>query len=239
MKLLAIETSSDQLGVAVVSQARVLASYEVLAERPHATELPQAVTRVVQAAETTLDQLDGVVVDIGPGSFAGLRIGIAFVKALIFRLRKPVIGVPSLDVLAMNLPYASQTVCPIVDAKQRKVYTALYRTVEGQPRKQSDYHLVSIDQLLALLPKQPVLFVGDGLGLYQQRLSEALGERAVFAPPEYWLPKTAVLGRLGLARLQQGHRDDPGGLVPMYLYPRDCTIRPNHPAKQQPAGSPS
>src|SRR3989338_5738817 len=96
MNVLAIETSTEQLGVALVDEARVLASYELLAEHPHAIELPAAVTRVLEAAGTPLHDIEALAVDIGPGSFTGLRIGIAFVKALAFCRSPPTVSVPSL-----------------------------------------------------------------------------------------------------------------------------------------------
>jgi len=148
MRLLAIETATDHLGVAVVDETRLLASYELLAERPHAIELPQAVTRVVQASRCGLGDIDAVAVDIGPGSFTGLRIGLAFVKALVFRMQRPVVGVSSLDVLAAQLAFSSVAVCPLLDAKQRKVYAALYQAKDGTAQKQSDYLLTTIDELI-------------------------------------------------------------------------------------------
>ena len=225
MRVLAIETATEQLGVALVDEQRVLASYELLAERPHAVELPQAVNRVLQVGDCPLKQLDGIVVDIGPGSFTGLRIGMAFVKAVVFRTKTPVAGVASLDVLAANALLTAHQVCPIVDAKQRKVYAALYRTHEGIVRKQSDYHLVSIEELMPMLSDGPIVFLGDGVALYRERLVKQLGKRALFATPELWLPRAATLGRLGLERLRRGERDDPRSLVPMYLHPMDCSIQ--------------
>lgn len=225
MKLLAIDTSSSQLGVAVLDDAKVLASYEVLAERVHAVELPQALTRVLKEAGMSLEALDGVAVDIGPGSFTGLRIGVAFVKALLFRLKKPLAGVPSLDVLASNAAFSPDLICPIVDAKQRKVYAALYRGEHGLLKKQSDYHLLSVDELIPMLKQDRVLFLGDGIALYESVLRERLGDRALVAAPDLWLPRAATLGRLGLERLRQGRTDDPARLTPMYLHPMTCTVR--------------
>ena len=222
--ILAIDTSSRQMGVALLEGERLVASYELLAGRTHAVELPQAVTKVLQAADQPLEQLGGIVVDIGPGSFTGLRIGAAFVKALVFRTKTPVVGVPSLDVLAANVPLVSHVICPILDAKQRKVYTALYSALDGRLRKQSDYHLLPIEDLLPLL-KGPTLFLGDGVALYREKLHRHLGDRAYFAAPEFWMPRAATLGRLGLERLKRGERDDPAGLTPMYLYPKDCSVQ--------------
>ena len=225
MNLLAIETSSHLLGVALADEQRVLASYELLAERAHAAELPGALTRVLRAAGVTLEQVEGIAIDIGPGSFTGLRIGAAFVKALAFCLKKPVVGVPSLDVLAANLLFAPHLVCPIVDAKQKKVYACCYRTSDGRLAKESDYHLLTVEDLAPMLKDGPVLFLGDGIPLYRERLMQALGERAIFSAPDLWLPRAATLARLGLERLAKGQHDDPSGLVPMYLHPMTCTVR--------------
>lgn len=226
MNVLAIDTSTEQLGVAVVNEQRVLASYELLAERPHAIELPNAVTRVLETAGLSLKTIEALVIDIGPGSFTGLRIGTAFVKALAFTHKTPVVGVPSLDVLAAQLPYAASAVCPILDAKQRKVYAAVYRTDAEKLTKQSDYHLLAVDELIPMLGDGPTIFLGDGAALYRDRLTQPLGDRALFASPDLWLPHASTLGRLGLERLQAGQRDDPSTLVPMYLHPLTCTIRP-------------
>ena len=223
MPLLAIETSTRQLGVAVLDGGRLLASYELLAEYPHAVDLPDALTRVLKAARTTLEALEAIVVDIGPGSFTGLRIGLAFVKALVFSRTIPVVGVPSLDVLAAGLPFASRLLCPLLDAKQKNVYGALYRQEQGRLSKLSNYFLGPIDELLAQITEPPIFF-GDGCALYQDRILQR-HPNATVAPPECWLPRVGVLGRLGLERFQQGQKDDPARLVPLYLYPLDCSVR--------------
>ena len=234
MPLLAIETSTRQLGVAVLDGERLMSSYELLAEYPHAVELPDAVTRVLKAAHTTLEALEAIVVDIGPGSFTGLRIGLAFVKALAFATKKAVIGVPSLDVLAAGVPFSPHLVCPILDAKQKNVYAALYRLETGTPIKQHDYSLGSIDAVLSLI-KEPTVFLGDGCALYRERIVQRVGDHAQFAAPELWLPRAATLARLGRERLAQGHRDDPSRLVPLYLYPLDCSVRgPDRPTSVLP-----
>ncbi len=238
MSLLAIETATRQLGVAVVDGERVLSSYELLAEYPHAVELPDAVTRVVKAARTSLDRLEAIAIDIGPGSFTGLRIGLAFVKALAFPRKTPVVGMSSFDVLAANLPFATGLACPILDAKQKNVYTARYTLEAGRPPKRLTEDLLGpIEQVVARL-NEPVIFLGDGCAVYRERLL-AQCPGGVFAAPEYWLPRAASLGRLAQARLAQGPADDPARLVPRYLYPQDCQVRgPNRPTSVLPAPSP-
>ena len=223
MRVLAIETSSRVLGVALIEGERILSSYELLADYPHAAELPGAVTRVLQDARSALERVEAIVVDIGPGSFTGLRIGLAFVKALAFPHKTAVVGMASLDVLAAGLPSASPLICPILDAKQKNVYAARYRLEAGRPVKQGDYVLGPVDEFLARVT-EPAIFLGDGCALYGERI-RARCPNAQFAPVECWLPRAATLARLGHERLLAGERDDPARLVPLYLYPQDCQVR--------------
>ena len=229
MAILAIETATRQLGVAVVEDGRVRSAYELLADYPHAVELPGAVTRVLKEAGTTLEQLEAIAVDIGPGSFTGLRIGLAFVKALAFPAKKPVVGVVSLDVLAANVPFAPRLVCPVLDARQKNLYAALYRMQDGQVARQSDHMLGPAEEILGMV-KEPAIFLGDGITGYRQRILERCPEPQ-FAEPELWLPRAATLGRLASARVKRGDTDAPERLVPLYLYPLDCSVRgPNRPS---------
>jgi tRNA threonylcarbamoyladenosine biosynthesis protein TsaB len=225
MRTLAIETATQQLGVALSDGDRVVSSYALLAEHPHAVELPDAVTRVLKAARTTLTQVEAIAVDIGPGSFTGLRIGIAFVKAIAFAMKKTVVGVPSLDVLAANLPFTSRLICPLLDAKQRNVYAALFRQDDGRLKRQTDYLLEPVDAVLSQI-KAPAIFLGDGCARYRDQIVERLGADAAFAAQELWLPRAETLARLGVEHLRQGQRDDPAGLIPLYLYPQDASIDP-------------
>lgn len=223
MKLLAIETATPSMGLAVTDGETLVASYELLAEHPHAAELPGGVTRVLQAAHLSLRELDAIVVDIGPGSFTGLRIGLAFAKALAFTTKKPVVGVASLDVLAAGVPYAAMPMFPILDAKQKNLYAALYQPADGAPARQSDYLLGPIEEVLAFAAA-PSILLGDGCARYRERILERC-PGARIAPPELWLPRAATLARLGRARRLRGEADDPARLVPMYLYPQDCQVR--------------
>ncbi len=223
MKLLAIETSTRQLGVALLDGEQLLSSYEVLADYPHAVELPGAVTRVLQAARITLSQLEGIAVDIGPGSFTGLRIGLAFVKALVFSRKIPVVGVSSLDVLAAGAPCAEGLVSPVLDAKQKNVYLARYQLEQGRPKRVSEYLLGRIETLVPEL-REPITLLGDGCAVYREQLL-ARCPKARIAAQEFWLPRAATVARLGHERLARGEGDDPARIVPLYLYPLDCSVR--------------
>ena len=223
MPILAIETAAKQLGVAVTDGERILSSYELLEEYPHAVELPGAVSRALKAARTTLAQLEAIAVDVGPGSFTGLRIGLAFAKALAFPGKTPLVGVPSLDVLAASLPYAARPIVPLLDARQKNVYAARYQIQKGRPVKQTDYLLGPVDEILGQVT-EPAVFLGDGCALYRDRILARCPDPQ-FAPAECWLPRVAILARLGAEWFREGQRDDPAALVPLYLYPLDCSVR--------------
>lgn len=238
MKLLAIETATQQLGVAVIDGERALASYELLAEHPHAAELPGAVMRVLKASHLTLPQVDAIAVDVGPGSFTGLRIGLAFVKALTWSMKKPVVGVSSLDVLVANLPLLTGLVCPVLDAKQKNIYTARYTLEGGQTKRLTECLLGPVEQVVSRVSSEPVIFLGDACAIYRERLLAQCPQGRV-AASEFWLPRAAALGRLAMARLERGETDDPRRLVPMYLYPQDCQVRgPNRPTSVLPTPAP-
>lgn len=239
MKLLAIETATRQMGVAAAEDGRVVSSVELLADYPHAVELPGAVNRVLEAAGWQLSDLNAIAVDVGPGSFTGLRIGIAFVKALTFAKKLPVVAVSSGDLLACNAAYAGEIICPFLDAKQKNVYAAQYVFKDNQPQRLSEWFLGKPEEYLAQI-KKPAIFVGDGCAVYGELLRKHLGEKAVIASTDCWLPRVAVLARLGFERFQQGQKEDAAGLVPLYLYPLDCSVRgPNRPTSILPASAPA
>ena len=223
MTLLAIETSTRQLGIAVSDGTQVLAAYEVLGDYPHALELPGAVSRVLKESRATLGSLEAIVVDIGPGSFTGCRIGVAFVKALVAARKTPLIGIASLDVLAAQVPAATVPVYPVLDARQGNVYLAKYQVQGAHAARQSDYLLGPIETVLAE-SSQPALFLGDGAAKFQQQIIARV-PKAVFLPAELGIPRAPTLARLGAERLQKRQVDDPARLTPLYLYPMDCSVR--------------
>lgn len=224
MKILAIETATQMMGAAIMVDDRLVASYELLAENPHGVELPGAVARVLTAAHLTLAQIDAIVVDRGPGSFTGLRIGLAFAKALAYPRKTPLLGIASLDVLAEGVGMAGQPVVPLLDAKQRNLYGAVYRPDGVALKRQSDYLLGPVAEVLAYI-QEPSILLGDACGRFRDQIVAA-SPKSIIAPPECWLPKAATLARLGAARVAaEGKGDDPATLVPLYLYPLDCSVR--------------
>ena len=224
MRLLAIETATQVLGAAVVDETRLLAYASIFVPNPpHAAELPGLVDRLMRASQTGWSDLSGIVLDAGPGSFTGLRIGAAFAKALAFARKLPLIAVPSLDVLAAGVPFAQLPVFPVLDAKRKNIYGAAFEPAPESPKRRTEYALGSLEEVLAAA-KGPAAFLGDACAVYGQRLLE-LRPGSLILPEDFWWPKPETLARLGRERFLAGQRDDPGKFIPLYLYPLDCSIR--------------
>ncbi len=236
MKILLLDTSSKFLSLAVAEDDKVLSRMHRLLDRKHSTRLISFMDKILKRAGVPLERIDGFCVNKGPGSFTGLRIGITTIKGLAYALRKPVVAIPSLDILAQNVKLPSPLwgkgkgegvsfqVCPIVDAKQNKVYACLYQLRNGKIKRKSGYLLLPIEELLKKI-KGGVFFLGDGVGLYREKISQNKNIRPVFAEEKIWYPMASRAVSLALERFREGKLDDVHSLVPLYLYPRECQIR--------------
>lgn len=223
MKILGIDTSTKSLGVAVAEDDKLLASCNKIFGLRHSQDLMPTVKGMLKEMKLGLEDLDGYAVSIGPGSFTGLRVGVTAVKTLALVTKKPVIAVPTLDVISQNVLYYPGVICPILDAKKQKVYAALYKNGAKGLRRISKYMLLSIEELLPLI-KTDTLFLGDGLGLYAGIIKKEKGKKAEFAHPRLWLPRPENVAFLGLEKLKKGKKDNPLRLVPLYLHPKECNV---------------
>jgi tRNA threonylcarbamoyladenosine biosynthesis protein TsaB len=231
MKILFLDTSSKFLSLAVAEDSRILKQTHRLLDRKHSLQLVPLIDKILKQAKVPLKKLDGFCVGKGPGSFTGLRIGITTVKGLAFVLRKPVVAIPSLDILAQNTTKIKiakkrnlSQVCTIVDAKQNKVYSCLYRLRNGTIRRKSRYLLLPIEELLKKI-KGEIFFLGDGIRLYRETICRRKKIRPFFGEERFWYPRASRAVPLALERFQKGRLDDINSLMPLYLYPKECQIR--------------
>lgn len=131
MIVLAIESATARAGVALATPDGVVASVQVTRGPRHAEVLVPAIEFVARQADIALADVDAIAVDVGPGLFTGLRVGIASANGLAQALGKPMIGVPSLDLLAHAYRYAADELVTVIDARRGEVYAARYRTQDG------------------------------------------------------------------------------------------------------------
>jgi len=216
MMVLGIETATKTGGVALLSGKGVIAEYTLNIEVTHSERLMATVDRVLSDTGITLAAVDGFAVSVGPGSFTGLRIGVATAKALAFSTGRPVAAVPTLMALAWNLSVAAHPVCPLLDAKKKEVYGAVYRTGSGTVETIMDEAVLPLKELAHRLTG-PTIFAGEGARLFRQELEDLLGERALFAPLAASVPSAASVAELGRMALLGGKAADPDDLAPVYI----------------------
>lgn len=224
MRVLGIDVSTKLLTIGICDDLGLNIGLERDSDRKHSADLVPAIDELLKMCGFSFEAIDGFSLSIGPGSFTGLRVGLTTVKGFAHATGKPVCGIPTLDVLAHNALNSHQVICPILDARRNQVYACLYRSKNGKLKRLTDYLLLPIDELLKRI-KQPTLFLGDGLELYEKEIARQKKGKAKFAPQRLWFPKGMVVAYLGLQRLKSKDSDDPFKLKPMYLYSRECMVK--------------
>ena len=212
--LLAIDTSTNDSGVALFDGAVVLAECAWFSGRRHAEQVLPVVDLLLRNADATPADLTAVAVATGPGSWSGLRVGMSFAKSLALGRELPLVGVPTLDVLAYPHRRGALPVVPLVRLGRDRYGAAVYRHGAGWGPAGAARNLE-----LAELPglTDVGLFVGDVDEAARRLLVEQLGDAAAFAAGADNVRRPAALAELAWARLQRGERDDLVALEPLYL----------------------
>ena len=231
MRVLAIDSSGLTATVAVVEDTQTVAEYTINYKKTHSQTLLPMIDEVVKMTELDLNTIDAIAVAGGPGSFTGLRIGSATAKGLGFALNKPLIHVPTVDGLAYNVYGCEDIICPIMDARRNQVYTGIYTfskkagTKEGSNLVEPVFQVikmqmaVSIEELVERLNRyrRPVVFLGDGVPVYENILAEKLTVPYSFAPAYMNRQRAAVVGTLGIQYYKAGKFETAEEHRPDYL----------------------
>jgi len=217
MKVLGIETATPTGSIALIDDEEIIFEYSYQGKLEHSAWLMPSIDRLLKDAAFTCQEIEGIAVSSGPGSFTGLRIGISTVKGLVQGLGIPVVGVSTLDSLAANLPYADKIICPVLDAKKKEVYTALYKINKETSKRLTDYLVIPPQKLIEMI-LEPTIFLGSGLKLYLEQIKQSLKDKEVyFAHSSLWLPRASNLALLGLRELKAGKQEDIYSFTPLYL----------------------
>lgn len=223
MKLLAIDTATTHIGVALGDGGRVRGEVRIDGGRRHAEQLVPAIDYLVGEVGIGLDQLSGIAVGLGPGLFTGLRVGVTTARTLAQSLEVPVVGIASLDLVAYPWRLTSRCVVVVVDARRREVFSARYWPVPGGLQRDGDYEVGAPEQVAAAIVAggTEVLLVGDGVDAYPDAFRdldhvETVGAAAV--------PSVAALVELATARFEREEFTTPHEVVPLYLRQSDAQI---------------
>jgi tRNA threonylcarbamoyladenosine biosynthesis protein TsaB len=223
--ILGIETATAQVGCALGGVEGVFASFHAARGRRHAETLVPAIQFVCDTAQVDLDEISIVAVDLGPGLFTGLRVGIATAKAMASALRVPVIGLSSLDLLAHQVRYSTRLIVPVIDGKRGEVFSATYRHVQGGIQRLSEPRVGTASDLANELRahREEALLVGDGALRYADVLAEDSGQIELGQLGTQW-PSAADLVELAQPRALREEFVQPWEIEPLYLRKSDAEI---------------
>jgi tRNA threonylcarbamoyladenosine biosynthesis protein TsaB len=224
MKVLGIESSGARGGVALLDGDAVLGSRLFEKGMVHGREIAPAIRDLADAARIRLEDLDLVAVDLGPGSYTGLRVGLAAAKGLALALSTPLVGVASLDAIAEAGRGLARVLCVAIDAKWEQIYGAVYE--DGVRRTDC---LAEKPAVFAARVPKGALVLGDALDAFG-----GLFRDVVPGPREFWDPKPETVARLGLRLHEQGVRHDAATLVPLYLRPTEAELKFGKPEDRRP-----
>lgn len=219
-QILCVDTSTSVAGVAIAEGTNILAEYTVNSNKTHSQRLMLMIEEVFERLDFKPSKIDVFAAVSGPGSFTGLRIGICAVKAMAYVWRKPVVAVPTLDVLAYNIPTsASQYVCPMIDARNNQVYTAIYKSSGTKWENISGYMAVGIAELLESVKSlnASVTINGDGVLAHKDFFVSGLGDKCQIAPYNNLLQRPSTAALLAYDKILRGEQEECMDLVPFYL----------------------
>jgi len=222
-KVLAIDTSSMAGSVAVCHGDMVLAESLVNVRSTHSERLLVQIEQALEIASLSVEELDLLAVVHGPGSFTGLRVGLATAKGLATAVGIPVVGLSTLEALAMNLPLCPYQVCAFLDARKQEVYSCLYSCKSGFPEAVIEELVLPPAELLSQLEGEVVL-VGDAVSLYRSMIDEQLGERAKLPPSVSHHLRASSVAALAIYKLANGQQSTVEELSPCYIRPSDADL---------------
>lgn len=221
MKILGIDTSTPIGSIALMDGDNLVAEHTLNIVQAHSSRLMPAIDSVLKWGDIRVEALDGCAVGIGPGSFTGIRIGVATIKSVCYALDTPIVGISTLEAIAYNLRSTNGVICPLLDARRSEIYGTVFHGGTEWKRLSEDLCLsidAFLDRLNTDVPANGTLnFVGDGLLTYGDAVRERLGARANFAHPIFNVPRGATIAHLGAQRLQHGESDSYWTLVPNYV----------------------
>ena len=216
MLIFGIDTCCMAATAALMDDTKLIAQTVINHDRTHSQMMMPQVETMMKQAEREMMDVDCFAAAVGPGSFTGVRIGVATAKALAQAANKPCVAVSTLHALAFNNMTFSGVVCPILDARRGQVYNALFQGGKTLTRLCDDRAIAMEDLLTELKENESdILFCGDGTFAFREMIEEILGDRAVFAPRMQNLNLAAAVAELAL--LGEGKTVAYGDLVPQYL----------------------
>lgn len=223
MKIIALDSSGLVATVAIIEDDICIAEYTTNFKKTHSQTLLPMLDEIKKMVDLDLSSIDAIAVAAGPGSFTGLRIGSATAKGLGLALKKPIIGVPTVDALAYNFYGTEKMVCPLMDARRSQVYTGIYSFErEDEAYKlsiQEEQCVVPIEEIVEKVNAlgKEVIFLGDGVPVYKDKIRELIKVPYTFAPAAQGRQRAACVGVLAQDYYKKGKFESAADHAPEYL----------------------
>ncbi len=215
MRILAIETSTMLGGVAIVDEEGLISEIRLNVSVEHSERLIPEIAHLLEESRLSISDIEAFAISAGPGSFTGLRVGMATVKGLCYATGRPMVAVPTLDAMAWSFPYSRYPVCPVIDARRSQVFTAIYRWERDGFITLKESSVVDrsrfVEFVRSILPDEEVIITGNGHLFYKGI------EGFLIPPPEKLYPSAVNVGLVGLRLAKEGRFVDPEGFTPLYL----------------------
>ncbi len=244
MKIIALDSSGLVASVALLEDTGVVGEYNIQYKKTHSQTLLPMLEELKKQVELELSTVDAIAIASGPGSFTGLRIGSATAKGLAYALQIPIIEIPTLQGLACNLYGTDKLVCPIMDARREQVYTGLYAFEKNENTGEIGHREPDHYTMKAVLSDRPVsiveavrhcnelgrevIFLGDGVPVYREKLKELMKVSYQFAPSHMNRQRAAAFGILAFDWYAEGRYVSAMEHAPEYLRLSQAERERNH-----------
>jgi tRNA threonylcarbamoyl adenosine modification protein YeaZ len=222
VKILGIDTTTSRLCLGLYVDGKFY-EYSLQVGRRLSELLVPTIARVVYALGLKIADIDYFACGLGPGSFTGMRIGLATIKGLSVVKNKPVIGISTLDILAKNAQVKDRLIVTALDARRSLIYCSAYKYEQGNLKHKSGYLLLSLDELVKRFPAKAVI-LGDAVALYGDALLTRI-KNATVLDKDYWNPQAHNLIELALAKIKAKQFSSVLTIKPIYLYSKECQIK--------------
>ena len=221
--LLTIDTSTPCGSIALSEGDHLVGEILLNASEHHTVRLMGSMAEILERTGLAIKNIDLFAAVVGPGSFTGLRVGLATVKGLALALGRPVVGVSSLRTLAMQLPFSRLPVWSLVDARKNEVYACPFDCRSGYPEPLAAEKVTAPERLMASISGEAV-FIGSGAEAYRPLIRKIMGERSFFAPKPVHLPRASSAALLAWKEYQAGRSLSAAQLFPLYIRPSEAEI---------------
>jgi tRNA threonylcarbamoyladenosine biosynthesis protein TsaB len=213
--LLAVDTSTAQVGLAIYDGDQVHGEMTWTTRQHHTTELASALSGLLSRCGTTMDMIHALGVAIGPGSFTSLRVGLSLVKGIALARHLPVMGIPTLDIIAAAQPAAKHPLIAVLQAGRKRIAFSGYQSRKKEWQAEGEVRSGTVDELMEGI-ESPTIIAGELNPEDRKKLSKK--KKIILASPAYCVRRPALLAELAWARWQEDDVDDAASLAPIYLH---------------------